>query len=65
MMKKDAYVAGFVGSKVKPKIKDALLLGVQDFGGGHIIYFAEDPLFRSFWENGKLLLCNAVFLVGH
>ena len=65
VMKKDAYVAGFVGSKVKPKIKDALLLGVQDFGGGHIIYFAEDPLFRSFWENGKLLLCNAVFLVGH
>jgi hypothetical protein len=64
VMKKDAYVAGFVGSKVKSKIKDALLFGVQDIGRGNMIYFAEDPLFRSFWENGKLLLCNAVFLVG-
>jgi hypothetical protein len=28
------------------------------------VYMADDPLFRSFWENGKLLFCNAVFLVG-
>jgi hypothetical protein len=27
-------------------------------------FVADDPLFRSFWENGKLLFCNAVFLVG-
>jgi hypothetical protein len=32
-------------------------------GGGNVIYFAEDPLFRSFWENGRLLFSNAVFLV--
>ena len=29
-----------------------------------VVFLADDVLFRSFWENGKLLLCNAVFLVG-
>jgi hypothetical protein len=64
VMKKDAYVAGFAGNKVKNKLKDGVVFGVQDMGSGNVIYFAEDPLFRNFWENGKLLFCNAVFLVG-
>ena len=64
VMKKDAYVTGFAGSKVKGKLKDGVVFGVQDIGNGNVIYFAEDPLFRNFWENGKLLFCNAVFLVG-
>jgi hypothetical protein len=33
-------------------------------GEGMITYFADDILFRDFWENGKLMFCNAVFLVG-
>jgi hypothetical protein len=33
-------------------------------GSGSVIYMADDPLFRLFWENGKLLFSNAVFLVG-
>ncbi len=65
VIKKDAYVTGFAGVKLKPKIKDGMLLGVQDMGAGSVVYFTENPLFRSFWENGKLLFCNAVFLVGH
>jgi hypothetical protein len=64
VIKKDAQVAGFVGSKLKEKLKDGLLFGVQDMGRGSVIYLADNPLFRSFWENGKLLFCNAVFLVG-
>ncbi|MBV9987109.1 MAG: zinc carboxypeptidase [Chitinophagaceae bacterium] len=64
VMKKDAYVTGFTGIKVKSRLKDGVIFGVQDLGGGNIIYFAEDPLFRNFWENGKLLFANAVFLVG-
>jgi len=32
-------------------------------GKGNIVYMADDPIFRSFWENGKLLLANAIFLV--
>jgi hypothetical protein len=29
-----------------------------------VIILADDVLFRMFWENGKLLFSNAVFLVG-
>lgn len=64
VMKKDAYVTGFAGNKLKPKLKDGVVLGVQDMGSGNVIYFTESPLFRNFWENGKLLISNAVFLVG-
>ncbi len=64
VIKKDAQVAGFVGSKLKPKMKDGLLFGVQNMGRGTIVYLADNPMFRSFWENGKLLFSNAVFLVG-
>jgi len=64
VIKKDNYVAGFVGSKIKDKIKDAMLIGEQPMGGGDIIYLADNPIFRNFWESGKLLLSNAVFLAG-
>ncbi|TAF56278.1 MAG: zinc carboxypeptidase [Sphingobacteriia bacterium] len=63
-LKKDNYITGYAGSKVKAKLKDGLLLGVQSLGRGSVVYFAEDPLFRNFWENGFLLFANAVFLVG-
>lgn len=61
-IKKDNLVEGFVGQKSKEKIKDGMLLGVQRAGRGSIIYMVDDPLFRSFWENGKLLFSNAVFM---
>lgn len=64
VIKKDSYVAGFVGAKLKEKIKEGLSIGVQDYGRGTIVYLADDPIFRNFWENGKLLFSNAVFLVG-
>jgi hypothetical protein len=64
VIRKDNYVSGFTGNKARERIKDGLIFGVQDFGRGKVIYMADDPLFRSFWENGKLLFCNAVFLVG-
>ncbi|HVU54822.1 MAG TPA: M14 family metallopeptidase [Puia sp.] len=64
VIKKDNYVSGFTGNKAKQKLKDGLIFGVQEMGRGEIVYLADDPLFRSFWENGKLLFCNAVFLVG-
>ncbi len=63
-IKKEGYVAGFVGQKSKQKIQDGLLLGVQPMGRGDVIYLVDDPIFRSFWENGKLLFANAVFMVG-
>ncbi len=64
IIKKDAYVTGFAGTRVKNKLKDGVLFGVQHIGNGSVVYLADDPLFRNFWENGKLLFANAVFLVG-
>lgn len=63
-LKKGAYVAGFVGQKTREKLNEGLLFGVQSLGRGSIVYLTDDPLFRSFWENGKLLFSNAVFMVG-
>jgi hypothetical protein len=63
-VKKNGYVAGFVGQKAKEKIKDGLLFGVQSLGRGSVVYLVDDPLFRSFWQNGKLLFGNAVFMAG-
>ena len=63
IVRKDGYVSGFTGVRAKEKIRDGLVFGVQDMGRGAVVYMADDPLFRSFWENGKLLFCNAVFLV--
>ena len=64
VIKENALVAGFVGSKIKSKVKDAAAIIAQDYGKGSIVYFPDNPIFRSFWENGKLLFSNAVFLVG-
>jgi hypothetical protein len=63
-IKKDNYVTGFAGVNTKKKVQDATLFGVEDIGRGTVVYLADNPLFRSFWENGKLLFSNAVFLVG-
>lgn len=64
VIKKDNQVAGFVGSKLKDKLKDGLIFGVEQMGGGAVTYITDNVLFRNFWENGKLLFCNAIFFVG-
>ncbi len=63
VLKKNNYITGFAGVDAKKKLVDGLLYGVQDMGNGAVVYLADDPLFRSFWENGKLLFSNAVFMV--
>jgi hypothetical protein len=64
VIKKENYITGFVGSKLKPKLQDGLVFGMQEVGKGSVVYLADDPLFRLFWEGGKLMFSNAVFLVG-
>ncbi len=63
-LKKDDYLTGFVGAQTKERLKDGLVFGVKELGSGAVVLLADNPLFRSFWENGKLLFGNAVFLVG-
>ncbi len=62
-LKATSYMAGVAGDKVKKKLETGLLYGVQKSGKGNVIYIGTDVLFRAFWENGKQLFNNAVFLV--
>ncbi|MFT4203113.1 MAG: M14 family metallopeptidase [Chitinophagaceae bacterium] len=64
VIKKENQLAGFVGKKLEPKLKDGLLFGVEERGRGNIVYMADNVLFRDFWENGRLMFANALFLVG-
>ena len=63
--KAGAHTSGFVGYKAKEKLSNTLTFGVQSMGRGSIVYMVDNPLFRAFWHNGKLLFGNAVFLVGN
>jgi hypothetical protein len=64
VMKKDAQVAGFTGSKVLETMKDGVVYGELPVGRGAAIFFGDDVLFRNFWQNGKLMMANAVFFIG-
>jgi hypothetical protein len=64
VVKKDSYLTGFAGVKAKAAIQEGVVVGVKEIGAGKFIYLADDPIFRNFWESGKLLLSNAVFLNG-
>ncbi len=55
-------VSGFAGSEALAGLKNSLIFGQQPMGRGSVIYLADDPLFRAFWENGKLFFVNALFV---
>jgi hypothetical protein len=57
-------VQGFAGYKVNASLENSLVFGVEHQGKGQIVYLVDNPLFRSFWQNGKMLFANAVFMVG-
>ena len=60
-----SIVSGFVGFKAKQNFRESLVFGVEEIGRGSVVYMVDNPLFRGFWYNGKLLFGNAVFLVGN
>jgi hypothetical protein len=55
-------VQGFAGYRANQRQENSLVFGVQQKGSGRVIYLVDNPLYRSFWENGKLLFANAVFM---
>lgn len=65
VIKKESQRSGFVGYKLKPRLQDGLVFGVQDLGQGSVVYLTDGVLFRNFWQNGKLMFANALFLVGN
>ena len=52
---------GFIGSRAKPRLKKTPVVAVQHMGEGQVVYFVDNPIFRSFWEQGKMLFANAIF----
>jgi len=56
-------IIGFVGDKIKTKLKNSLVFGHEKIGRGNIVYLVDNVMFRSFWENGKMFLVNSVFYI--
>jgi len=58
-------VSGFAGSEAMKQLPNTLVFGEERLGRGSMIYMVDNTLFRSFWENGKLFLVNAIFFVNN
>ncbi len=58
-------VSGFAGEDALKQLKNSLVFGETRIGNGSIVYMIDNPLFRSFWENGKLFFVNAIFFVNN
>ncbi|TYP70427.1 M14 family metallopeptidase [Aquimarina intermedia] len=54
-------ISGFAGEDALDALQNSLVMGEARIGKGSIIYMVDNPMFRSFWENGKLFLVNAIF----
>ena len=57
--------SGFAGKDALSNLNNTLVFGEERMGSGSFIYMADNPLFRSFWENGKLFLVNSIFFVNN
>jgi len=61
--KNSSKIAGFAGSEALKQTNETLVFGVDNVGSGQVIYMVDNPLFRGFWENGKLFFANALFML--
>lgn len=52
---------GFIGYRVKSRLSNSPVVALQQLGNGSVVYMADNPLFRSFWQAGKVLFANALF----
>ena len=58
-------VSGFAGSEAIKNLKNSLVFGEVPMGDGTVIYMVDNPLFRAFWQNGKLFFVNAIFFANN
>jgi hypothetical protein len=56
---------GFAGVKALSRQSNSLIIGQENYGEGCVIYLNDNPLFRGFWENGKLFVVNALFFANN
>jgi len=54
-------LAGFSGSEATKEQSESMIFGIENIGKGSVVYIIDNPLYRGFWENGKLWVMNAVF----
>ena len=54
-------VSGFAGSRANQGLRESLSFGVHDMGRGHVVYLADNVMFRAFWKDGHKFFANAVF----
>jgi len=59
----DPVLAGWAGDDARKLQEEAMAIGTMQHGGGQLVLFADNPLFRGFWRNGELLFSNALFQV--
>ena len=57
--------SGFAGKNALENLDSTLVFGEERLGSGSFIYMVDNPLFRGFWENGKLFLVNSIFFVNN
>jgi len=58
-------VSGFTGSAALKRQDNTMIFSEERIGKGSMVYFVDDVLFRSFWENGKLFFANSLFFVNN
>ena len=56
-------ISGYAGSEAVKLVPESLLFGEEQKGRGSVVYLVDNILLRSFWNNGKLFLANAIFLL--
>jgi hypothetical protein len=54
-------VSGFITEENLKKLPNTAYLIREDSGRGHVILYADDPNFRSFWEGTSRLFLNSIF----
>ncbi len=59
--REDVSTYGFIGQRIEQELPNSFFFGVQPMGKGEIVYLPDSPLFRAFWEQGFVLMANAVF----
>lgn len=60
-LENNAAYSGFTGSNAIDDLTKSLIFGEENIGRGSVIYMIDNPLFRAFWDNGKLFFANALF----
>ena len=54
--------AGAAREAARARRREVLDGEPEEVGQGAVVYFVDDPLYRAFWYEGRLLFGNAVFM---